>query len=225
VISAVQGFAGPGDVSPETVDRGGNDNLIQASERAGVSRFILLSIAGAQADSPMSLFRAKHHAEGRLRASSLSWTVVRPTAYMETWAEILGGMLRERGRMLVFGRGENPISFVSVADVAALVERAATDPDLAGRVLVLSGPDDMTFNKFAATVQNVAGIDGRVAHVPRGMLRAMSVVMRPFKPQLARMARASVVMDTRDMSFDGSEARREFPDLPCTDLSTALQRG
>jgi hypothetical protein len=43
-------------------------------------------------------------------------------------------------------------------------------------------------------------------------------------PQIARMARASVVMDTDDMTFDGSETRREFPSLPLTDLTTALKQ-
>jgi hypothetical protein len=82
--------------------------------------------------------------------------------------------------------------------------RAVVEPGEAATVLVLSGD--------------------RVAHLPRAMLRVMSVVMRPLKPQLARMARASVVMDSQDMTFDGSETRREFPGLPFTDLTTALKQ-
>jgi uncharacterized protein YbjT (DUF2867 family) len=223
VISAVHGFAGPGNVSPETVDRAGNDHLIESAERAGVERFVLVSITRAAPDSPMSLFRAKHHAEQRLRASGLQWTILRPTAYMETWADIMGGMLRAKGKTMVFGRGENPINFVSATDVAALVARTATDPALSGRAIDLGGPDDVTFNEFAATLQDVTGIHGRVAHVPRAMLRVMSVVARPFNPEFARKARASVVMDTQDMTLDSSATRTEFPDLPTTDLTTALK--
>jgi hypothetical protein len=40
----------------------------------------------------------------------------------------MGGPLQESGRILVFGRGDNPINFVSATDVAALVELAVTDP-------------------------------------------------------------------------------------------------
>jgi uncharacterized protein YbjT (DUF2867 family) len=224
VISAVQGFAGPGKVSPATVDAAGNDNLIDAAGRAGVERFVLLSAVGANADHPMSLFRAKHHAEEHLRASALQWTIVRPTAYMETWADLMSGMLRSKGKMLVFGRGENPINFVSVDDVAAIVERAAAGPGLSGRTLSVGGPDDVTFNEFAGVLRDITGVAGPVAHVPRAALRVMSVVMRPLKPELARMARASLVMDTDDMTFDGSSLPREFPDIPVTDLTTALKR-
>jgi hypothetical protein len=38
------------------------------------------------------------------------------------------------------------------------------------------------------------------------------------------MARASLVMDTQQMTLDSREVRREFPELPCTDLTTALKR-
>jgi NADH dehydrogenase len=38
VVSAVQGFAGPGDGSPATVDRDGNMHLIQAARAAGAGQ-------------------------------------------------------------------------------------------------------------------------------------------------------------------------------------------
>jgi NADH dehydrogenase len=224
VVSAVHGFAGPGGVSPESVDESGNGKLIAAAERAGIDRFVLLSAVGASPDSPMSLFRAKHAAEQRLRAATSSWTIVRPTAFMETWAHLMAEMLRTKGKVTVFGRGANPINFVAANDVASLVERAATDPELAGRVLSIGGPDDVSFDGFATTLQDVTGETGRIVHVPRPVLRAMSFVMRPWNGQLARMARAAVVMDTVDMTMREPDARLEFPDLPCTDLATALQR-
>lgn len=58
---------------------------------------------------------------------------MRATAFMETWAELMGRALRGSGKILVFGRGDNPVNFVSATDVAALVELAATDPGLRGR--------------------------------------------------------------------------------------------
>ena len=76
VISAVHGFAGPGRVSPATVDRAGNANLIGATARTGAS-FVLVSVVGASPGHPIGLFRAKHAAESTLRASGIPWTVVR----------------------------------------------------------------------------------------------------------------------------------------------------
>jgi uncharacterized protein YbjT (DUF2867 family) len=139
VISAVHGFAGPGGVSPASVDRAGNANLIAAAARTGAA-FVLVSVVGASARHPIGLFRAKHAAEVTLRASGLPWTIVRATAFMETWATIMGRTLRASGTILVFGRGDNPVNFVSATDVAALVALAATSPGLRGQVLELGGP-------------------------------------------------------------------------------------
>lgn len=63
---------------------------------------------GAAPDHPMELYRAKYLAERELEASGLSWTIVRPTAYMETLAPVIGEPLLKKGRTRIFGKGENP---------------------------------------------------------------------------------------------------------------------
>ena len=118
VISAITGFGGVDAGGAGAVDRDGNIALIEAAEAAGVRRFVLLSVEGAAADAPVSLFRAKHAAEARLRATSMAWAIVRPTAYLETWLEIVGAPLVATGSTRVFGRGRNPVNFVSADDVA-----------------------------------------------------------------------------------------------------------
>jgi hypothetical protein len=59
-------------------------------------------------------------------------------------------------------------------------------------------------------------------HVPRPVLRAMSILLRYVNPMFARHTRAAVVMDTSDMTFDSGNARRRFLDLPETSLASAL---
>jgi uncharacterized protein YbjT (DUF2867 family) len=165
VISAVHGFAGPGGVTPASVDRAGNTNLIGAATRAGAA-FVLVSVVGAAPGHPVGLFRAKHAAEEVLRASGIPWTIVRATAFMETWATIMSRPLQTSGKILVFGRGDNPVNFVSATDVAALAARAVTDPGLRGQVLELGGPDNLTFNQVAAILQEGTGQPGTVRNSP-----------------------------------------------------------
>ncbi len=136
---------------------------------------------------------------------------------------VMGDMLRRNGRVVVFGRGENPINFVSVTDVAHLIRRAAGDPALQGRSIDIGGPENMTFNEFARTLLTVTGEAGSIRHVPRRMLSVMLVVMRRVNPDLARKLEASLVMDTRDMTFDRDALQREFPDLPVTGVETAVR--
>ena len=222
VISAVTGFAGPGGVSPASVDRAGNLHLIDAAARTGAA-FILVSVVGASASHPIGLFRAKRAAEETLRASGVPWAIVRATAFMETWGTIMGRPLRTSGKIPVFGRGDNPVNFVSAADVAALVARAAASPGLRGQLLELGGPDNLTFNQVAVIVQETTGRRGVIRHIPRRALRAMAWLSAPVKPALARQARAALAMDTIDMTFDPASIRQAFPDLPDTDMRSALK--
>jgi len=223
VVSAITGFTGPGRVSPSSVDRVGNAGLINAAARAGAA-FVLVSVVGAAPGHPIGLFRAKHASEEMLRASGLAWTIVRATAFMETWGAIMGRMLQTSGTILVFGRGDNPVNFVSAADVAALTGRAVTDPGLHGQVLELGGPDNLTLNQVAAIVLETAGRRGAVRHIPRPALHAMALLTAGIRPALARQARAALAMDSLDMTFDPAPGRQAFPGLPDTDLLSALKQ-
>jgi uncharacterized protein YbjT (DUF2867 family) len=222
VVSAVHGFAGPGGVSPASVDRAGNACLIEAAGRAGAA-FVLVSVVGASPGHPMELFRAKHAAEQTLRASGIGWTIVRATAFMETWGKIMGRPLQDSGKIPVFGRGDNPVNFVSATDVAALVSLTVTTPGLRGQILELGGPANLTFNQVAAILQETTGRHGAVRHIPRPALRAMALATAGLKPALARQARAALAMDTINMTFDPAPTRRAFPDLPNTGMPTALK--
>jgi uncharacterized protein YbjT (DUF2867 family) len=224
VISAIQGFAGAAPTGPQAVDRQGNSNLIQAARVGAAEHFILVSVQGAAPDHPMELFRMKYLAEQELKASPLAWTIIRPTAYMETWAHLIGEPLLKTGRTRIFGRGNNPINFVSAYDVARFVELAVVDPAMRGELVEVDGPENLSMNQVAQTFEAVTGKVGKKSHVPLPMMRLMSVLMRPLNPTLARQIQAGVVMDTQDMSFDPSETARRYPSIPPTSLADVVRR-
>jgi uncharacterized protein YbjT (DUF2867 family) len=224
VVSAITGFGTAKDVSPRTVDWEGNANLMRAARAAGVEHFILISVLHASPDHPLELFRMKHRAEEELRASGLAWTIIRPTAYMETWVGLLGAPLLQAGRTRIFGRGRNPINFVSASEVARLVELAVTDPTLRGAAIDAAGPANLTMDQLVETFQAVTGARGKISHVPLPMMRAMSVLMKPFNPSMAALVAAGVVMDTRDMTFDPSASSSRFPSISPTDLAEVIRR-
>jgi uncharacterized protein YbjT (DUF2867 family) len=152
----------------------------------------MVSVVGAAPDSPMELFRCKYSAEKTLQSSGVPWTIVRATAFVELWAELVG-------KGIVFGRGDNPINFVSVRDVAEIVTGAVLDPTRRGQVIEVGGPEDLTFNELAAALRDVRGAPAKVRHVPRAMLRALA--------PLHRQPRAALVMDTVDMTYRPASGR------------------
>jgi NADH dehydrogenase len=138
---------------------------------------------------------------------------------------VIGAELGDKGHALVFGPGRNPINFVSVRDVAALVALCARDRFVSNEVLEIGGPENLGFVSVAQRLIGATGKPGRIKHVPLSVLRAMSILARPFSPAFARQARAAVIMNTLDMTFDAS-LRERFPTLPTTSLDDvfALQR-
>ena len=222
VVSAVHGFAGPGGVSPAAIDRDGNRHLIDAAVRAHAT-IILMSVVGAASDHPMELFRMKDAAERHLRASAAPWTIVRSTAFLETWIDLMVQTTDRAGRVLVFGRGDNPINFVSVRDVGTLVECVIADPGARMQTLDIGGPEHLTMTSLAGAVQP-AGPDVAPRHVPPSALRAMSLVFRPFWAERARQAAAALALDTIDMRFDPAAIRARYPHLPLTSPFDVIAR-
>jgi uncharacterized protein YbjT (DUF2867 family) len=221
VVSAIHGFVGPRGVSPRTVDRDGNANLTRAAKAAGAD-LVLMSVVGADPNSPMELFRMKYAAEQCAAAGGLPVTVVRSTAFMELWIDLLRATATRSGRPLVFGGGDNPINFVSVGDVAALIEHVVTNPITRGQVLEIGGPDNLSFNEVALAVQLADDRTGPPRHIPPPMLRLVAGTVGRFKHQVGRQTRAALAMDRVDLTFDATPIHRMFDNLPSTSLTEVL---
>ncbi len=172
----------------------------------------------------MGLFREKYAAEQALRGSGLAWTIIRPTASMETWAQMVSKPLVETGRTRIFGRGENPINFVAADDVARFVELAVIDPALRGQVVEVGGPENLTMRQVVETFQAVTGKAGKISQVPLPLMRALAVLLRPVNATIARQIQAGVVMDTCDMTFDPAETTRRYPVIVPTPLANVVAR-
>jgi NADH dehydrogenase len=182
------------------VDGEGNQNLIRAAEEAGVKHFVLISARGAAPHHPMELMRKKFVAEQELKRSRLARTIIRPAPFMETWAKVIGE------KAIVFGRGDNPINFVSVHDVARLVEKAVIEPRQSGIEVDACGPENLTLNQLASTFDAVTGRPHGRRHVPLVALRLLGALVSPINPAIARMARDAVLMDTLDFRSNSSQS-------------------
>jgi uncharacterized protein YbjT (DUF2867 family) len=223
VISAISAFGMKG-VTPREVDDAGNASLIAAAERHGVERFVLVSVRGAADDHPMELARMKHRAEQRLIASTLRWTILRPSTFTETFQAVLCAPLLAHRKAVVFGRALNPVNFVSAHDVARVVELVAMQPSAANAIVELGGTENLSLVEFVAAFSAALGLSGPVKHVPRLAMRVMAQLARPFNPTFARMAQAGVVMDTTDMAFDPSALIARYPDIAWTTVAEVARR-
>jgi NADH dehydrogenase len=210
VLAAAHALDGKGDNNPQTVDDMGNRHLIDAAKAAGVKHFIFVSVQGASPDSPLEFFRIKYRTEEYLRASGLSFTILRPSAYMELWAQLIGQPIREQGKTTIFGRGNNPINFVSVEDVARFVRIALDDPRTRNAVIEVGGPENLTMNQLAEIFEHASRRQAKKRHIPLPMMRLMSILMRPLNPAMSRLIGNGIYMDTANLRYDTADTARSF---------------
>jgi NADH dehydrogenase len=211
VLATFQGVDSPGRDAPRTIDGVGTRLLIDAAKAAGVRHFVLTSLQGARPDHPVEFYRLKYAAEEHLRQSGLSYTILRPTAFMELWGTLIGEPVLRTGKATIFGRGKNPVNFISVDDVAHLALLALDDAEARGRVIEIGGPENLTLEQVVATFERVSGRTAQRTYIPLPAMRAMAAVLRPFNPARARLIELGIRMDTTDQTFDPTETLTRFP--------------
>ena len=210
VLAAAHALDGKGDNNPQTVDDMGNRHLIDAAKAAGVKHFIFVSVLGASPDSPLEFFRIKYRTEEYLRASGLNFTILRPSAYMELWTQLIGQPIREQGKTTIFGRGNNPINFVSVEDVARFVSIGLDDAHARNTVIEVGGPENLTMNQVAEIFERTSERQAKKGHIPLLMMRVMSILMQPINPTMSRLIRNGIYMDTVNLRYDMADTARAF---------------
>ncbi len=148
-------------------------------------------------------FHIKREVERYLQASGLSHTILRPTAFMESHAEMfIGQPILEKGKVSLFGKGENPRNFVAADDVAQFAVMALEDDELNGRIINIGGPENLTNMEVVRLYEKLAGRQAKVSHVPLGMLKVMYRLLRPLHPGLSQIMQSSIYADTQDCTFD-----------------------
>jgi uncharacterized protein YbjT (DUF2867 family) len=146
--------------SIESVDERGQLNLVEAAEAAGVERFVFVSFAEMDPDSPLQ--RAKRAVEKRLDESSMTATIMRPTYFMEVWLSPAVGFDPASGVAQIFGDGDNPISWISRGDVARAVVAAPAED----AVIDLGGPEALSQLEVVEIFEQATGRPFERQHVP-----------------------------------------------------------
>ncbi len=224
VVAAAHAVNGSGRSNPRTVDDAGNRSLIDAALAQRVKHFVFVSAAGADPQHPLEPFRIKHAVERYLQASGLSFTVLRPTAFMEPWAGMVGDPIMRRGRTLILGRGDHPINLIALDDVAHYVLVALFNPDARNRVIEVGGPQNLTAIEMAETFERVSGERGRRTHLPLRLLHVLCTLITPFSAGASRVLAERLCLSTCARPFDPDALLAEFPRRLVTLEEMARQR-
>lgn len=186
VISTATAMASPKS-SLRDVDRDGQLLLVDQAKRAGVRHFIFVSASPNHSErSP--LMRYKRAVERAVRASGMQWTILQPSCFMEIWLSNLIGWDFDQGKAMVFGAGTEPVTWVSISDVAAYCVKAVDDQRMWNRDIPFGGAT-MPPNEVVSLAERVTGRKFKVTRVPAIVPRLLAPVIALFdEKQASKMA-------------------------------------
>ena len=169
VITTANSASRGGSDTTESVEEQGNRNLIEAARAAGVRQFVFVSALGSDLNSPVPLLRGKAIAEQYLRESGLTHTILMPNLYLEIWCPNIVGRAAQAGQpVTLIGEGRRQHSMISATDVAAFAVAAAGNERAHNRVLVVGGPQAVTWHDVIAAHERVQGRKIEVRYLPLG---------------------------------------------------------
>jgi uncharacterized protein YbjT (DUF2867 family) len=164
--------------------------LIETAQARGLSKVVLMSALGANADEATPLRRS----ERRLQSAGLPWNVIRPNWFMQNFNTFwLPGILGQGRIALPVGQAQG--SFIDTRDIAAVAAELLERSDLDGQEFDLTGPEALDHDQAAAILSRETGrtirfediapqqmLDGLLgAGVPRDYAEFLVLILGHFK--------------------------------------------
>lgn len=159
----------------QDVDYQGNKNLLETALRAGVEKFIYVSVFNGPDLRHFDIVKAHEDFVDDLKTSGMKYAVVRPTGYFSDMTEFL--KMARKGRVYLIGPGTNRCNPIHGADLAKTCANV-----IAGQhqEIDVGGPQAMTYREIAELAFRSVGRKGRISSVPVWLMKSVVAVTRIF---------------------------------------------
>lgn len=202
------------------IDHAATVRAIDAAQAGGVAHVVLLSAICVQRPD-LAFQQAKLAAEAHLRASGLTWSIVRPTAFFKS---LSGQIARvQSGKpYLLFGDGRlTACTPISDNDLGRFIAACLTDPDKQNRILPIGGPGPaLTPLEMGEELFRLTGQPPTYRRVPVAMMSAIIAALSLAgrvsskahdKAEFARIGRYYATQSMLSLDETGTYSREATP--------------
>ena len=184
----------------------GTRNVVEASRRAGIKRFIHMSAEGTKPSATSNYHKTKFMAEEYLKSSGLNYTIFRPSMLFgpgDKNFNVLADLIRKAPIIPVIGAGNYKWQPVSVADVAEIFVLSLDNPRAERKTYEVRGPDVFTFNQILDILMEILGFRKPKIHIPVGVIRpVVHLLDRILSSPLITIDQMKMLLDNYDHPVD-----------------------
>ena len=152
--------------------------LIQAAEAAGVKRIVHVSITNPSPHSVLPYFQGKAEVEGAIRASALTYAILRPAVLFgegDILINNIAWLLRRLPLFAIPGKGQYRVQPIFVEDLAELAVDSGRRED--SFILDAVGPEVYTYENLIRLIRTAIQSRSRICYLPPSMVRAASWIL------------------------------------------------
>lgn len=195
-------------------------NVIAAAQAQGVGRIVYTSLLHAD-HSVMNIADDHRDTESVLRASGLTYTILRNGWYTENYTGNIGSAL-EHG-VLVGSAGNGRISSATRADYAEAAAKVIAQEGFDGEVLELAGDESWTLSDLAAEVSHQTGRNIPYRDLPEADYAAVLEQAGLPQPIAQTIAHWDVQVANDGILFDDQQRLSALLGRPTTSLADAVK--
>jgi uncharacterized protein YbjT (DUF2867 family) len=175
VFSSVGITKQKGELTWKDVDYQGNANLLEVAQRADVAKFIYVSVFNGPNLRHLDIVRAHEDFVDVLKASGMDYAIIRPTGFFSDMTEFY--RMAQRGRVYVFGRGDNKVNPIHGADLAVTCADAI---DGERQEIDVGGPQVLTYREIAQLAFRAQGKPAKISSLHMFIVKPIVITTRVF---------------------------------------------
>ncbi len=144
------------------IDLNGNLNLLEEAKKAGVKKFVYVSVIKCDTDPSVPMLEAKHQFEEKLKESGIDYIIVRPTGYFYDIAKVFMPMI-EKGKVTLLGRKDYPCNVIDTKDLADFIISHLNEQN---KTYNVGGQETYTYKEIANMFFAAAGKKAKISRAP-----------------------------------------------------------
>lgn len=203
-------------VSYQGVNVEGTRNVVEAAQRAGVKKIVLVSGLGTRPDKPGSYMQGRYLAEQYVKESGLAWSILQPSIQFGEHAAFFKGLadlIRSAPVVPVIGTSQRKFQPIWAEDVAQCLIQQVRDASRSGKTYIVGGPEQFTYAQILDMLANAVSKKRLKAPMPMPMAYLGAAMMQAVLPK-PPITTAALTLFTFEQTTDLNAVERDFGFMP-----------